>query len=119
MKYEEVKKKLGKKAPNGIEGCKRLRDALKYVTKEDYRAYTKGHNLDHFSLVWKAYYHSQREHTIRYTQYPYVNLIPTQKKDYVRMFEEFVDDEMEKTTVSKWDNFNLYSLYSYHSIILQ
>lgn len=109
MKYEEVKKKLGKKAPNDIEGCKRLRDALKYVTKEDYRAYTKGHNLDHFSLVWKAYYHSQREHTIRYTQYPYVNLIPTQKKDYVRMFEEFVDDETEETTVSKWDNFTLYS----------
>lgn len=87
---EDIKKILSEQykiIPQDIQVAKNVKDCVRYISKEDYRCISQGHDKDHLSVLCRAYLYSLKYEKFVPTRYPYCHLHNTQKKE----FREFVD----------------------------
>lgn len=75
-----------------IQSCKNLIHEVKYMCKEDYRPMNYNFDWDMLTQIVLAYVCAQKYNTITNTTYPDVRLTPMQKRDFLKAFNEFVDE---------------------------
>lgn len=90
-----------------VQSVKNMKTSIKYITKEDYRAFITGIDKDFTSLIFKAYIEAMKSKRLNCTRYPYCNLIPSQQKQFAEFFNKFRDEIFEEEMTDKWDHIEL------------
>lgn len=99
--YDEFKARWSKVVYEGvpagpeigdIEGVKKLKDAVRYVTKEDKQAICRNYDKDYCSILVKAYIHANKTEKLLPQSYPYCSLIPWQQKQFSDLFHAFREE---------------------------
>ncbi|KAK3108209.1 hypothetical protein FSP39_003242 [Pinctada imbricata] len=100
--YEEFKERWKKVTYEGvpagpeiadIEGVRKLKDSVRYVTKEDKQAICRNYDKDYCSILVKAYIHARKTEKLLPQSYPYCALIPWQQKQFAELFHAFREEE--------------------------
>lgn len=108
-KIEDVKKILKEDyrlKPNDIQSCKNLKKAINYVSKEDVKCISTGHDKDFLSIQCKAYIAAERGGALLPSTYPYCNLIPWQKRAFEEQYN-FYRQELEREKDNFWEDNDL------------
>lgn len=97
--FDQIKKILKDQyniVPNDIQAPKNKKQVLRYITKEDYKCFSTGHDKDDLSLITRAYLFYRKCASWDPTRYPYCHLPPWQQKQFKEFYEQFlIEDEME------------------------
>lgn len=100
---EEMKAELNnyKIVPNDIQVAKSVKDSVRYISKEDYKCVSEGHDKDFLSVICRAYLYSLKYKKFLPTGYPYCALAPAQKKEFKEFLEQFyLEQELDNLTIS-------------------
>lgn len=92
---------------NDLQSCKSTKAAVKYVSKEDYRAVLWNVDKDYAALPYKCYKQANYYDRLALWSYPYCSLQPGQQRYYKELFHEFSDMKEYENETLFWDNFTL------------
>lgn len=107
-KIKEILKGEYRLRPEDIQVAKNVKDCVRYISKEDYRCVSQGHDKDFLSVICRAYLYSLKYDKFKPTAYPYCALIPCQQKQFKEYLEQFyLEQEMDKLTM-KTESLELY-----------
>lgn len=93
--HEDMKKILKEEyrlIPNDIQTAKSVKDSVSYISKEDYRCVSKGHDKDYLSIICKAYLYASKYDTFKHSSYPYCKLGRAQQAQFKEYLTEFMTD---------------------------
>lgn len=96
---DEMKKILKEEysiPPNDIQVAKSVKDSMRYISKEDFKCFSRGHDKDYLSIVCKAYLYSKKHAKFNSTRYPYCGMIPWQQKQFKEYLDVFQHEEKEE-----------------------
>lgn len=95
---------------NDVQRVRNLRTALRYITKEDYKAFVINFDMDLTSSIFRCYHYARVAKRIDWSRYPCCNISPSDRKTFEAQFYEFnelnkkdtVTEKMEKVTLKEW-----------------
>lgn len=115
---EDMKKQLAthRVNPNDIQVAKSVKDSVRYISKEDYKCVSEGHDKDFLSVICRAYLYSLKYKKFLPTGYPYCALTPAQKKEFKEFLEQFyLEQELDNLTINIEKN----DLYQWQKDVIQ
>lgn len=95
---------------NDVQRVRNLRTALRYLTKEDYKAFVINFDMDLTSSLYRCYHYARVAKRIDWTRYPCCNISPSDRKTFEAQFYEFNDqnkrdavtERMQKAILRPW-----------------
>lgn len=87
--------------PGDMERVKNLRQSLRYVTKEDFKAMVSGFDQDLCSTIYKAYHYARVVTKIDWTRYPASNIAAGDRKLFEQQFRRFAKDNQNDALVAR------------------
>lgn len=93
--------------PADVQVAKSVKDSVRYISKEDYKCMSSGHDKDYLSVICKAYLYSLKQKKFRPTEYPYCQMVPWQKKEFKEFLEQFYHEQEYDNIIEEMDNIEL------------
>lgn len=85
--------------PEDIQTAKSVRDSVRYISKEDYKCVSQGHDKDYLSVICKTYLYHLKYENFNPARYPYCSMIPYQQNQFKEFLDQFYQ-EMEHDKIS-------------------
>ena len=103
QKIKEILKEQYNIIPNDIQAVKHLKSTLTYITKEDERSGSFGHDKGHLSLKVQAYLAAYKTNKMKWKDLP-SNMPVWRKNDFMKIYKDFVSENKEDDRFRRVEN---------------
>lgn len=105
-----------------LQSCKKVKDAVRYVSKEDHLCIFDGVDKDHLSLKTKCYYWAYKSgfrNTFSPAMYPYCNLSTQQQRQWTELWRFYCEEDTQSISVRQLERMELRLWQTYVDTLLQ